>query len=194
MKFVFGSIITMKKQTWVVVGETVVNNPQLVLDNVNYIAKKNFVIHIKYGQGISRHSVLLCRYDGSIEKYLTEDSPKMFETAVTNQELVLVEQEEIDESDAKLVEELEIEADEKIAWLASVRQNALLSIEDYVKDLQKKIDKLSQRKKNHYFSSKGHYEDVKDYLLVISPFSDLRMKENQVRQDEWRLKLQLGGQ
>ena len=40
----------------------------------------------------------------------------------------------------------------------------------------------------------AHYEDVKDFLLWVAPYLDFRIKPNQVRQDEWRLKLRLGGQ
>nr|WP_252892924.1 hypothetical protein [Lentilactobacillus otakiensis] len=82
----------------------------------------------------------------------------------------------------------------KIANVASIRENTIQLVEDYLNQLQAKIDKLSQRKANHYFSSKAHYEDVKDFLLSVAPYMDLRLKQSQVRQDEWRLKLRLGGQ
>jgi hypothetical protein len=95
-----------------------------------------------------------------------------------------------------LVETLEIEdpRDEQIAYLASIRENTIQWVTAYLKDLQAKIDKLSQRKANHYFSSKAHYEQVKDFLLSVTPYLDLRLSKSQVRQDEWRLKLRLGGQ
>ncbi len=192
MDLPFGSIIKDKQQRYLVIGNVVSNNPQLILDNVNYIGKKNFVIHIRYGQGISHNAVLICKYSGKIPEYLKNDVPKDFEAAVRDDEIILVEPEEINQF--KTEEPLEIDADEDVGFVASVRQNAILTIENYVDDLQKQINKLSQRKMNHYFSDKQHYEDVKDYLLVITPFSDLRLKSSQIRQDEWRLKLQLGGQ
>ncbi len=89
---------------------------------------------------------------------------------------------------------MKIPKTKRLPTLSSIRENTLQLVEDYLKRLQAKIDKLSQRKANHYFSSKAHYEDVKTFLLTVAPYMDLRLKESQVRQDEWRLKLRLGGQ
>lgn len=193
----FGEIYRTKHDTYFAVGEVVTHNPQLILDNVNYIGKKNFVIHIKFGQGIARKAVLMVKMsEEQLPKYLDQTDIKLFAGAVAGQELQLLNVDTEEINAFKFVEELEIEdpADEKIAYVASIRENTIQLVEDYLKKLQAKIDKLSQRKANHYFSSKAHYEDVKDFLLSVAPYMDLRLKQNQVRQDEWRLKLRLGGQ
>lgn len=193
----FGEIYRTKHDTYFAVGEVVTHNPQLILDNVNYIGKKNFVIHIKFGQGIARKAVLMVKMSGDqLPNYLDQTDIKLFADAVSSQELQLMNVDADELSTFKFREELEIEdpEDEKIAYVASIRENTIQLVEDYLKTLQAKIDKLSQRKANHYFSSKAHYEDVKDFLLSVAPYMDLRLTENQVRQDEWRLKLRLGGQ
>ncbi|MGF2384737.1 hypothetical protein [Lentilactobacillus otakiensis] len=192
----FGEVYRTKHETYFAIGEVVTHNPQLILDNVNYIGKKNFVIHIKFGQGIARKAILMVKMSGqALPKYLDQTDIQMFERAVADHELELVN---LDDklSGYQFVDELEIEdpADEKIANVASIRENTIQLVEDHLNQLQAKIDKLSQRKANHYFSSKAHYEDVKDFLLSVAPYMDLRLKQSQVRQDEWRLKLRLGGQ
>ncbi|GAD16801.1 hypothetical protein ABC628_05325 [Lentilactobacillus otakiensis] len=192
----FGEVYRTKHETYFAIGEVVTHNPQLILDNVNYIGKKNFVIHIKFGQGIARKAILMVKMSGqALPKYLDQTDIRLFERAVADHELELVN---LDDklSGYQFVDELEIEdpADEKIANVASIRENTIQLVEDYLNQLQAKIDKLSQRKANHYFSSKAHYEDVKDFLLSVAPYMDLRLKQSQVRQDEWRLKLRLGGQ
>lgn len=192
----FGQVYRAKHGTYFAVGEVVTHNPQLILDNVNYIGKKNFVIHIKFGQGIARKAILMVKMSGQIlPKYLDQTDIQLFEQAIDNHQLELVNLGD-NLSGYQFVEELEIEdpTDEKIANVASIRENTLQMVEDYLHQLQSKIDKLSQRKANHYFSSKAHYEDVKDFLLSVAPYMDLRLKQSQVRQDEWRLKLRLGGQ
>ncbi|MGF2387059.1 hypothetical protein ACQUYO_05435 [Lentilactobacillus otakiensis] len=191
----FGEVYRTKHETYFAIGEVVTHNPQLILDNVNYIGKKNFVIHIKFGQGIARKAILMVKMSGqALPKYLDQTDIQMFERAVADHELELVN---LDDklSGYQFVDELEIEdpADEKIANVASIRENTIQLVEDHLNQLQAKIDKLSQRKANHYFSSKAHYEDVKDFLLSVAPYMDLRLKQSQVRQDEWRLKLRLGG-
>ncbi|GAA2973154.1 hypothetical protein [Lentilactobacillus parakefiri] len=193
----FGEIYRTKQATYFVIGEVVTHNPQLILDNVNYIGKKNFVIHIKFGQGITRKAILLVKMTGGqLPSYLERTDSQEFEVAVKNGALELINLDAPELNNYRLVEELEIEdpKDEKIAEIASLRENTIQLVERYLSKLQVKIDKLSQRKANHYFSSKSHYEDVKDFLLVGAPYLDLRVKLNQVRQDEWRLKLRLGGQ
>ena len=193
----FGEIYRTKPATYFAVGEVVTHNPQLILDNVNYIGKKNFVIHIKFGQGIARKAFLMVKMNGeSLPAYLDKTDIKLFSEAVNQDELQLMNLDADELKAFKSVDELEIEdpEDEKIAYVASIRENTLQLVEDYLKRLQAKIDKLSQRKANHYFSSKAHYEDVKAFLLTVAPYMDLRLKESQVRQDEWRLKLRLGGQ
>ncbi|PAK80167.1 hypothetical protein [Lentilactobacillus parakefiri] len=193
----FGEIYRTKQATYFVIGEVVTHNPQLILDNVNYIGKKNFVIHIKFGQGIARKAILLVKMTGGqLPSYLERTDSQEFEVAVKNGALELINLDAPELNNYRLVEELEIEdpKDEKIAEIASLRENTIQLVERYLSKLQVKIDKLSQRKANHYFSSKSHYEDVKDFLLVVAPYLDLRVKLNQVRQDEWRLKLRLGGQ
>jgi len=193
----FGEIYRTKHATYFAVGEVVTHNPQLILDNVNYIGKKNFVIHIKFGQGIARKAILMVKMNGeSLPAYLDKTDIKLFSEAVNQDELQLMNLDADELKAFKSVDELEIEdpEDEKIAYVASIRENTLQLVEDYLKRLQAKIDKLSQRKANHYFSSKAHYEDVKAFLLTVAPYMDLRLKESQVRQDEWRLKLRLGGQ
>jgi len=193
----FGEIYRTKHATYFAVGEVVTHNPQLILDNVNYIGKKNFVIHIKFGQGIARKAFLMVKMNGeSLPAYLDKTDIKLFSEAVNQDELQLMNLDADELKAFKSVDELEIEdpEDEKIAYVASIRENTLQLVEDYLKRLQAKIDKLSQRKANHYFSSKAHYEDVKAFLLTVAPYMDLRLKESQVRQDEWRLKLRLGGQ
>ncbi|EEI70942.1 hypothetical protein [Lentilactobacillus hilgardii] len=197
MKPVFGQIVRKKGQSYFSLGEVVTNNPQLILDNVNYIGKKNFVIHIKFGAGITRNVVLLVKLtDRQLPGYLTKTNLDTYQSAVESGDFLLLNTDSEDLNGFQLVEELEIEdpGDEQIANLASIRENTIQFVEKYLKDLQTKIDKLSQRKANHYFSSKTHYEQVKDFLLSVSQLMDLRMKINQVRQDEWRLKLRLGGQ
>ncbi|EEI19381.1 hypothetical protein [Lentilactobacillus hilgardii] len=197
MKPVFGQIVRKKGQSYFSLGEVVTNNPQLILDNVNYIGKKNFVIHIKFGAGITRNVVLLVKLtDRQLPGYLTKTDLDTYQSAVENGDFLLLNTDSEDLNGFQLVEELEIEdpGDEQIANLASIRENTIQFVERYLKNLQTKIDKLSQRKANHYFSSKTHYEQVKDFLLSVSQLMDLRMKINQVRQDEWRLKLKLGGQ
>ncbi|MBZ2200016.1 MAG: hypothetical protein ABF723_08035 [Lentilactobacillus hilgardii] len=197
MKPVFGQIVRKKGQSYFSLGEVVTNNPQLILDNVNYIGKKNFVIHIKFGAGITRNVVLLVKLtDRQLPGYLTKTDLDTYQSAVESGDFLLLNTDSEDLNGFQLVEELEIEdpGDEQIANLASIRENTIQFVEKYLKDLQTKIDKLSQRKANHYFSSKTHYEQVKDFLLSVSQLMDLRMKINQVRQDEWRLKLRLGGQ
>jgi hypothetical protein len=197
MKPVFGQIVGKKGQSYFSLGEVVTNNPQLILDNVNYIGKKNFVIHIKFGAGITRNVVLLVKLtDRQLPGYLTKTNLDTYQSAVESGDFLLLNTDSEDLNGFHLVEELEIEdpGDEQIANLASIRENTIQFVEKYLKDLQTKIDKLSQRKANHYFSSKTHYEQVKDFLLSVSQLMDLRMKINQVRQDEWRLKLRLGGQ
>lgn len=193
----FGEIYRTKQATYFVIGEVVTHNPQLILDNVNYIGKKNFVIHIKFGQGIARKAILLVKMTGGqLPSYLERTDSQEFKVAVKNGALELINLDAPELNNYRLVEELEIEdpKDEKIAEIASLRENTIQLVERYLSKLQVKIDKLSQRKANHYFSSKSHYEDVKDFLLVVAPYLDLRVKLNQVRQDEWRLKLRLGGQ
>lgn len=193
----FGKIYRTKHATYFAVGEVVTHNPQLILDNVNYIGKKNFVIHIKFGQGIARNAILMVKMNGeSLPAYLDKTDIKLFSEAVNQDELQLMNLDADELKAFKSVDELEIEdpEDEKIAYVASIRENTLQLVEDYLKRLQAKIDKLSQRKANHYFSSKAHYEDVKTFLLTVAPYMDLRLKESKVRQDEWRLKLRLGGQ
>lgn len=197
MKPVFGQIVGKKGQSYFSLGEVVTNNPQLILDNVNYIGKKNFVIHIKFGAGITRNVVLLVKLtDRQLPGYLTKTNLDTYQSAVESGDFLLLNTDSEDLNGFQLVEELEIEdpGDEQIANLASIRENTIQFVEKYLKNLQTKIDKLSQRKANHYFSSKTHYEQVKDFLLSVSQLMDLRMKINQVRQDEWRLKLRLGGQ
>ncbi|MCV3740831.1 hypothetical protein OF387_06285 [Lentilactobacillus hilgardii] len=197
MKPVFGQIVKKKGQSYFSLGEVVTNNPQLILDNVNYIGKKNFVIHIKFGAGITRNVVLLVKLtDRQLPGYLTKTDLDTYQSAVESGDFLLLNTDSEDLNGFQLVEELEIEdpGDEQIANLASIRENTIQFVEKYLKNLQTKIDKLSQRKANHYFSSKTHYEQVKDFLLSVSQLMDLRMKINQVRQDEWRLKLRLGGQ
>ncbi|MFT8994192.1 hypothetical protein [Lentilactobacillus hilgardii] len=197
MKPVFGQIVRKKGQSYFSLGEVVTNNPQLILDNVNYIGKKNFVIHIKFGAGITRSVVLLVKLtDRQLPGYLTKTNLDTYQSAVESGDFLLLNTDSEDLNGFHLVEELEIEdpGDEQIANLASIRENTIQFVEKYLKNLQTKIDKLSQRKANHYFSSKTHYEQVKDFLLSVSQLMDLRMKINQVRQDEWRLKLRLGGQ
>lgn len=197
MKPVFGQIVRKKGQSYFSLGEVVTNNPQLILDNVNYIGKKNFVIHIKFGAGITRSVVLLVKLtDRQLPGYLTKTNLETYQSAVESGDFLLLNTDSEDLNGFHLVEELEIEdpGDEQIANLASIRENTIQFVEKYLKNLQTKIDKLSQRKANHYFSSKTHYEQVKDFLLSVSQLMDLRMKINQVRQDEWRLKLRLGGQ
>ncbi len=192
----FGQVLTTKHERYFVVGQVVTNNPQLILDNVNYIGKKNFVMHIKFGAGITREAVLLVKLtENQLPAYLTATETDRFEEAVAHNELQLVNSDDTFDG-YRVSDELEIEDpdDEKIAYLASIRENTLALVEAYVADLQKKIDKLSQRKANHYFSSKAHYEAVKEFLLSVTPFMDLRQSQHQVRQDEWRLKLRLGGQ
>lgn len=193
----FGQVYQTKHDTYFAVGEVVTHNPQLILDNVNYIGKKNFVIHIKFGQGIARKALLMVRMvDGQLPDYLKQTDLSGFQEAVKNGDLQLLNIDADELQGYHFSEALEIEDpdDEKIAKIASIRENTLQLVEDYLKQLQVKIDKLSQRKANHYFSSKAHYEQVKDFLLSIAPYMDLRLKESQVRQDEWRLKLRLGGQ
>ncbi|MCT3400846.1 hypothetical protein [Lentilactobacillus hilgardii] len=197
MKPVFGQIVRKKGQSYFSLGEVVTNNPQLILDNVNYIGKKNFVIHIKFGAGITRNVVLLVKLtDRQLPGYLTKTDLDTYQSAVESGDFLLLNTDSEDLNGFQLVEELEIEdpGDEQIANLASIRENTIQFVGKYLKNLQTKIDKLSQRKANHYFSSKTHYEQVKDFLLSVSQLMDLRMKINQVRQDEWRLKLRLGGQ
>lgn len=197
MKPVFGQIVRKKGQSYFSLGEVVTNNPQLILDNVNYIGKKNFVIHIKFGAGITRSVVLLVKLtDRQLPGYLTKTNLDTYQSAVESGDFLLLNTDSEDLNGFHLVEELEIEdpGDEQVANLASIRENTIQFVEKYLKNLQTKIDKLSQRKANHYFSSKTHYEQVKDFLLSVSQLMDLRMKINQVRQDEWRLKLRLGGQ
>ena len=197
MKPVFGQIVRKKGQSYFSLGEVVTNNPQLILDNVNYIGKKNFVIHIKFGAGITRNVVLLVKItDRQLPGYLTKTDLDTYQSAVESGDFLLLNTDSEDLNGFQLVEELEIEdpGDEQIANLASIRENTIQFVGKYLKNLQTKIDKLSQRKANHYFSSKTHYEQVKDFLLSVSQLMDLRMKINQVRQDEWRLKLRLGGQ
>ncbi|MCI2018709.1 MAG: hypothetical protein LKJ60_03795 [Lentilactobacillus buchneri] len=197
MKPFFGQIVRKKGQSYFSLGEVVTNNPQLILDNVNYIGKKNFVIHIKFGAGITRNVVLLVKLtDRQLPGYLTKTDLDTYQSAVESGDFLLLNTDSEDLNGFQLVEELEIEdpGDEQIANLASIRENTIQFVEKYLKNLQTKIDKLSQRKANHYFSSKTHYEQVKDFLLSVSQLMDLRMKINQVRQDEWRLKLRLGGQ
>lgn len=197
MKPVFGQIVRKKGQSYFSLGEVVTNNPQLILDNVNYIGKKNFVIHIKFGAGITRNVVLLVKLtDRQLPGYLTKTDLDTYQSAVESGDFLLLNTDSEDLNGFQLVEKLEIEdpGDEQIANLASIRENTIQFVEKYLKNLQTKIDKLSQRKANHYFSSKTHYEQVKDFLLSVSQLMDLRMKINQVRQDEWRLKLRLGGQ
>lgn len=193
----FGQLLKTKHARYFALGTVVTNNPQLILDNVNYIGKKNFVIHIKFGQGIARKAFLMVKMNGeSLPAYLDKTDIKLFSEAVNQDELQLMNLDADELKAFKSVDELEIEdpEDEKIAYVASIRENTLQLVEDYLKRLQAKIDKLSQRKANHYFSSKAHYEDVKAFLLTVAPYMDLRLKESQVRQDEWRLKLRLGGQ
>lgn len=193
----FGEIYRTKRATYFAIGEVVTHNPQLILDNVNYIGKKNFVIHIKFGQGIARKVVLLVKMTGEeLPTYLARTDGESFAAAVDDGDLELINPDDQELNHYQLVEELEIEDpdDEKIAQIASIRENTIQLVEDYLNKLQIKIDKLSQRKANHYFSSKSHYEDVKDFLLLVAPYLDLRIKPNQVRQDEWRLKLRLRGQ
>lgn len=197
MEPIFGQIVRKKGQSYFSLGEVVTNNPQLILDNVNYIGKKNFVIHIKFGAGITRNVVLLVKLtDRQLPGYLTKIDLDTYQSAVESGDFLLLNTDSEDLNGFQLVEELEIEdpGDEQIANLASIRENTIQFVEKYLKNLQTKIDKLSQRKANHYFSSKTHYEQVKDFLLSVSQLMDLRMKINQVRQDEWRLKLRLGGQ
>ncbi|MGP3641134.1 hypothetical protein [Lentilactobacillus hilgardii] len=197
MKPVFGQIVRKKGQSYFSLGEVVTNNPQLILDNVNYIGKKNFVIHIKFGAGITRNVVLLVKLtDRQLPGYLTKTDLDTYQSAVESGDFLLLNTDSEDLNGFQLVEELEIEdpGDEQIANLASIRENTIQFVGKYLKNLQTKIDKLSQRKANHYFSSKTHYEQVKDFLLSVLQLMDLRMKINQVRQDEWRLKLRLGGQ
>ncbi|EHL98724.1 hypothetical protein HMPREF9103_01378 [Lentilactobacillus parafarraginis F0439] len=193
----FGQLISDKQSTYFSIGRVTTNNPQLILDNVNYIGKKNFVIHIKFGGGITREAILLVRVTNhQLPDYLTKTDLTTFGDAVTHGDFLLLNPDADQLATFKLTEESEIEdpEDEKIANLASIRENTIQYVEQYLKGLQTKIDKLSQRKANHYFSSKDHYEDVKDFLLAVAPLMDLRQKPNQVRQDEWRLKLRLGGQ
>ncbi len=192
----FGQIATDGKNKYFVIGPVVQNNPQLVLDNVNYIGKKNFVIHIKYSGGISRKVFMLLELNKSqkVPKFVSATELKEFMNAIQNKAIKLINPEDENFSKYRLDDEVELDSDENIAFLASIRENAIEAIKKYVLDLQKTINKLSQRKKNHYFSSKQHYEDVKDFLLIVAPYSDLRISEKKIRQDEWRLKIQLGGQ
>lgn len=165
----FGEIYRTKQATYFVIGEVVTHNPQLILDNVNYIGKKNFVIHIKFGQGITRKAILLVKMTGGqLPSYLERTDSQEFEAAVKNGALELINLDAPELNNYRLVEELEIEdpKDEKIAEIASLRENTIQLVERYLSKLQVKIDKLSQCKANHYFSSKSHYEDVKDFLLV----------------------------
>ncbi|GHP14369.1 hypothetical protein YK48G_17940 [Lentilactobacillus fungorum] len=193
----FGQILKRKHDRYIALGRVITNNPQLILDNVNYIGKKNFVIHIKFGGGITRVAHLLVKLpNNDLPSYLSQTKVTSFKSAVENHELELLNIEASELADFQLVETLEIEdpKDEQIAYLASIRENTIQLVTAYLKDLQAKIDKLSQRKANHYFSSKAHYEQVKDFLLSVAPYLDLRLNKSQVRQDEWRLKLKLGGQ
>ena len=74
----FGKIYRTKHATYFAVGEVVTHNPQLILDNVNYIGKKNFVIHIKFGQGIARNAILMVKMNGeSLPAYLDKTDIKL---------------------------------------------------------------------------------------------------------------------
>lgn len=193
----FGQIVAAKHDHYFALGRVVTNNPQLILDNVNYIGKKNFVIHIKFGAGITREAQLLVRMpESQLPDYLDKTNLKTFGQAIENNDLMLLntDSEQLEKFRVKAELEIEDPKDEKIAYVASLRENTIQLVTDYLEQLQAKIDKLSQRKANHYFSSKTHYEDVKDFLLSVTPYMDLRLKESQARQDEWRPKLRLGGQ
>nr|WP_243674454.1 hypothetical protein [Lentilactobacillus kisonensis] len=162
----FGQILTIKHTKYFALGPVVTNNPQLILDNVNYIGKKNFVIHIKFGDGITRTAQLLVKANGDLPGYLVKTNIDEFEKVVSNNEIELLNVDSKRLNDFRLAEELEIEdpMDEKIAQIASIRENTIQLVEHYLAELQAKIDKLSQRKANHYFSSKQHYEQVKDFF------------------------------
>lgn len=193
----YGQLVKNNHQTYFSIGSVVVNNPQLILDNVNYIGKKNFVIHIKFGAGITRHAILLVPItQHQLPTYLTQTDLAAYQKLSESGDWLLLNPDADELNNFQLVEELEIEApaDEQIANLASLRENTIQYVTQWVNQLQAKIDKLSQRKANHYFSSKAHYEQVKDFLLSVVPLMDLRLRDHQVRQDEWRLKIRLGGQ
>ncbi|MFD1124810.1 hypothetical protein ACFQ22_05445 [Lentilactobacillus raoultii] len=197
MQLRYGQLVKNNHQTYFSIGSVVVNNPQLILDNVNYIGKKNFVIHIKFGAGITRHAILLIPFtQRQLPTYLTQTDLAAYQKLSESGDWLLLNPDADELNRFQLVEELEIEApaDEQIANLASLRENTIQYVTQWVNQLQAKIDKLSQRKANHYFSSKAHYEQVKDFLLSVSPLMDLRLQDHQVRQDEWRLKIRLGGQ
>lgn len=115
----FGEVYRTKHETYFAIGEVVTHNPQLILDNVNYIGKKNFVIHIKFGQGIARKAILMVKMSGqALPKYLDQTDIRLFERAVADHELELVN---LDDklSGYQFVDELEIEdpADEKLLML-----------------------------------------------------------------------------
>lgn len=87
----FGQVYQTKHDTYFAVGEVVTHNPQLILDNVNYIGKKNFVIHIKFGQGIARKALLMVRMvDGQLPDYLKQTNLSGFQEAVKNGDLQLL--------------------------------------------------------------------------------------------------------
>ncbi len=116
----FGKIYRTKHATYFAVGEVVTHNPQLILDNVNYIGKKNFVIHIKFGQGIARNAILMVKMNGeSLPAYLDKTDIKLFSEAVNQDELQLMNLDADELKAFKSVDELEIEdpEDEKIAYV-----------------------------------------------------------------------------
>ncbi|QBO36487.1 hypothetical protein EQG49_08385 [Periweissella cryptocerci] len=189
-------IYTAKGQFWLDFGLLWQQNPQLVLDNVNYIQKRVFVSHINFGGGVNRQVHLLVQTPSVyyLPKYLNAVAPNelLNELAAIKNIMILGVGENLP-VDFKLVDNPNLPTFERVDLLKNLELSAAAVVQQHNDDLVKIVGNLSQRKMNHYFSPKERYDNLKDFLLMVTPYLSLVPERQALRNDEWRLKIPLGG-
>lgn len=189
-------IYTAKGQYWLDFGQLWQQNPQLVLDNVNYIQKRVFVSHINFGGGLNRPIHLLVQTPTLyyLPKYLNEIAPTELLNELQNlQNILILSVDEALPADFKIVDDPNLPTFEGAQLLTNIEQSAAAIVQAHNDELVKTVGNLSQRKMNHYFSPKERYDALKDFLLMVTPYMSLVAERSALRNDEWRLKIPLGG-
>lgn len=189
-------IYTAKGQYWLDFGQLWQQNPQLVLDNVNYIQKRVFVSHINFGGGLNRPIQLLVQTPTLyyLPKYLNEIAPtELLNELQNSQNILILSVDETLPADFKIVDDPNLPTFDGAQLLTNLEQSAAAIIQAHNDELVKIVGNLSQRKMNHYFSPKERYDALKDFLLMVTPYMSLVAERSALRNDEWRLKIPLGG-
>lgn len=189
-------IYTAKGQYWLDFGQLWQQNPQLVLDNVNYIQKRVFVSHINFGGGLNRPIQLLVQTPTLyyLPKYLNEIAPtELLNELQNSQNIRILSVDETLPADFKIVDDPNLPTFDGAQLLTNLEQSAAAIIQAHNDELVKIVGNLSQRKMNHYFSPKERYDALKDFLLMVTPYMSLVAERSALRNDEWRLKIPLGG-